>query len=244
MECAKKLVVIVFALLAAGCVTRRPAVAPMPAEVLLEPAGDKRTLVIFLPGMRDMPRTFVEKGFVEEVARRKLEVGVVAVDSHFGYFQEKSIVTRLRTDIIQPARARGYRNFWLVGISLGGWGALQYLKAYPDEVSGTVLLAPFVGTRDMQEEVERAGGLERWQASDSKLTVEQRDWIAWLRDTFAGESDPKVFLGYGVKDGFADGLAKFAHYLPPENVATAKGGHDWPPWRELWSEFLDRGAAR
>jgi len=30
--------------------------------------------------------------------------------------------------------------------------------------------------------------------------------------------------------------------LPATRVTDLPGGHDWPPWRALWTQWLDSGA--
>jgi hypothetical protein len=50
-----------------------------------------------------------------------------------------------------------------------------------------------------------------------------------------------VFLGYGKDDRFAAAHAALADALPPARVHVATGGHDWPTWRNIWNQFLDRG---
>ena len=52
---------------------------------------------------------------------------------------------------------------------------------------------------------------------------------------------PPVQLAYGLQDRFVVGHALMAQTLPSHSVITAPGGHDWPPWRTLWAQWLDRG---
>jgi hypothetical protein len=28
--------------------------------------------------------------------------------------------------------------------------------------------------------------------------------------------------------------------LPPDQLLAAPGGHDWPPWKQMWGDVLDR----
>lgn len=53
---------------------------------------------------------------------------------------------------------------------------------------------------------------------------------------------PPLYLGYGTGDGFARADGLLAAVLPRERVFTAPGGHDWPPWRAVWKDFLASGA--
>src|SRR6185369_8698848 len=88
----------------------------------LGPKSGGSCLAVLLPGRFDKPESFRRAGFAEAVARRGLKLDLVAVDSHLGYFRDRSIVERLRLDVIEPAHAAGYRSVWIVGTSLGGLG--------------------------------------------------------------------------------------------------------------------------
>jgi alpha-beta hydrolase superfamily lysophospholipase len=68
----------------------------------------------------------------------------------------------LHDAVIAPGMARGYRRLWLLGISVGGMGALLYTAARFASVDGLVLLAPFLGTPGTLAEVSAAGGITAW----------------------------------------------------------------------------------
>jgi len=132
--------------LAAGCLYRPdPATVPMRTLEISGGSAEPRCLVVFLPGRGDTPEHFVRNGFPEDLQRAGSRCAMRAVDSHLGYFFEKTIVDRLREDVIAPARARGFKEIWLVGISLGGFGSLLYEKEHPGEIAGIVAIAPFLG---------------------------------------------------------------------------------------------------
>ncbi|MGB7542969.1 MAG: alpha/beta hydrolase, partial [Burkholderiales bacterium] len=107
--------------------------------------GADRTLLVMLPGATDRPEDFVEQGFIQAVRASGASVDVAAVDAHMDYYIEHSVVERLEADVIAPARAKGYTRTWLMGISLGGMGALAYARGHAKEVEGVILLAPFLG---------------------------------------------------------------------------------------------------
>lgn len=60
----------------------------------------------------------------------------------------------------------------------------------------------------------------------------------------AGSDRPQVHLGYGREDRFAAGLALMAGTFDAAAVDIQPGGHDWPTWRRLWDNFLDRNGWR
>lgn len=203
-------------------------------------AGRAPALLVLLPGIGSAPAEFVDEGFVDALRRRGIAADVVVADSHFGYYADRSVFTRLREDIVLPARAAGYRQVWLVGISLGGFGALGYAVRHGDEISGVLALAPYLGPRRLLQEIGNAGGPRVWRSTQAAPGADEADREIWYR--LAGPpARPPIYLGYGVDDRFVDANRVLGELLPGGHVATAPGGHDWPVWRELWSGWLDRG---
>ena len=236
----------------AGCSSIMAPPTRIPMDVL-RPAGGPcegaaPVLLVMLPGAWSRPPEFIDEGFVPEVRRRGLSVDIAIVDSHLGYFNERTILTRLRDDVVQPARAQGYR-VWLVGISLGGFAALGYAAKHEAEVDGLVVLAPYLGRRELLMEMEAAGGPMAWRgtphAPPNDNEPERMVW-EWLTARAAAPDAPAtarlpLYLGYGTEDRFAAAHRLLAGVLPPERSHSVPGGHDWPPWRALWSHWLDRG---
>src|SRR5690349_11483752 len=158
---------------------RRPLVPMRTVELAEKTGGD--CLAVLLPGRYDEPESFRRAGFAEAVERRALKLDLLGVDSHLGYFRDRSIVERLRLDVIQPARAAGYRTIWIVGTSLGGLGGLLYLHEHADDLSGVLALAPYLGDDDVIREIKAAGGPTRW-TPPSPLPADQvgRELWSWL----------------------------------------------------------------
>ncbi len=203
---------------------------------------DASCLVVFLPGRGDRAEHFVERGFVAALRASSSPLArcrVVAADAHLGYFAEGSIITRLRADVVAPALAAGTRDVWLVGISLGGLGASLYARNHAEDLAGIVMLAPFLGEKEILEEIRAAGGPSAWTPP---ATIPERDlrgvW-RWLQS--GGRNDrPRVFLGWGEDDRFAPSCRLAAELLPAEQSFTAAGGHTWAAWKRLWLDFLTR----
>ena len=225
-----------------GCYPHRAPKVPMDAiyDVAPQPSAN-RIMLVMLPGARDRPEDLVQRGFVQALRERGLPVDVVAVDAHLGYYLERSVIERLTDDIIAPARARNYRRIWLMGISLGGMGSMIYTRAHAAEIEGVILLAPFLGDRGTIAAVVRGGGLNHWQPGEIQPGDDERLLLAWLK---AYQPDnpalPKIYLGYGQDDRYAAASAMLAERLPPEQVVTTQGGHDWATWIHLWKQLLDR----
>jgi pimeloyl-ACP methyl ester carboxylesterase len=225
-------------LLLAGCYRPKPATVPLRTLPLAAGEPDARCLVVFLPGRGDGPEDYAENGFPEALRRAGSRCAMVGVDSHLGYFAERTIVTRLEEDVIGPARARG-QDVWLVGISLGGLGSLLYTRDHPDAVKGLVLLAPYLGEDDLIDAVKGAGGLAGWTRSGTDF---ERLWLFMKGFQAPGTGLPPLWLGYGTSDRFAETDGLLGAVLPPGHVFTAPGGHTWRTWRKLWEEVLASGA--
>lgn len=108
-----------------GCLRIPDVVVPM--RTLYETNGPaNKTLLVFLPGYTNTELDVKENGFFEIVQDRSLPVDLMAVNAHFGYLAEGIVIERLLIDVIQPAKQRGYKSIWLIGVSLGGYIALKY----------------------------------------------------------------------------------------------------------------------
>jgi pimeloyl-ACP methyl ester carboxylesterase len=70
----------------------------------------------------------------------------------------KKIVEILKTEVITPAKQKGYEVIYLVGTSLGGHGALLYATEYPEDVDAVALFSPFVTGYPPIDLVEEPGG--------------------------------------------------------------------------------------
>ena len=197
-------------------------------------------LVVFMPGRGDRAEDFEERGFLAAAREAGLEADVLAVDAHLAYYYKRVITQRLWEDVILPARAQGYRRVFVVGISLGGLGAITLAQEHPDAVAGLFVLAPYLGEPELAREIEAAGGLARWSGEASARDF--RGVWGFLRGYAAGEARPPLWLAYGESDRYAYGHRLLGAALPKERVRVTAGGHDWKAWDRLWSEFLARGA--
>jgi pimeloyl-ACP methyl ester carboxylesterase len=205
--------------------------------------GRPRTLVVLLPGRHDTPQDFRRAGVPELAARAGARVDMVAVDAHLGYYLKGMILDRLREDVLSPAR-RKYERIWLVGVSIGGAGALLYAERHPEHVDGIVLLAPYLGQEEMIAEIAAAGGLRAWKPPPTPAPddYERRLWSWLARYASGSEGRIPLYLGFGTRDAFARANGLLAEALPPDRVFTVAGGHDWKAWRALWERFVRSGA--
>jgi hypothetical protein len=197
------------------------------------------TLLVFLPGRYDQPQDLVKNGFVRAVQERGMDADILIPDLHFGYYLQRSAVDRLHEDVIRPAREKGYRHIRLVGISVGGLGALLYAQMHPGMVDELVLIAPYLGESAIHHEIARAGGLRAWDPGQWTAEDYERSLWSWLRD-HGSAAAPLISLGYGRSDSFATSNRLLAAVLPENRVSTAPGGHEWAPWLQIWKTALDR----
>ena len=220
-----------------------PAITPLAVQHFdcgEEPASE---LMIFLPGVGDVLEDFERNRFMAAVCASKRPADMVVVDVHAGYYLHANVLERLHEDVIAPARASGHRSIWLVGISLGGFGALLYAMENTKDVQGLMLLAPYLGERALIAEIAAAGALRSWQPDEVATGDHTRRLWSWIKRVYATSHDgpaPRVYLGYGNRDSFARGNALLAEHLPADRVFVIPGGHDWKTWRELWRAMLAR----
>lgn len=212
-------------------------------EDLASKTERSRLLIVFLPGAYDKPQDFVDHGFIRALRNRHVAADVLMVNMHVGYYTADQTVERLREDIVLPARQNGYAHIWLVGISLGGYGALLYSRLHASNISGLFLMAPFMGNRSLLAEIAKAG-LTDWTVGKIEPADEDRALWSWLQGyNRTNQFDrPPLYIGYGSEDRFADSNRTLAQVLPAHRVILTDGGHEWAQWRRLWFAFLDCAA--
>lgn len=211
------------------------------------PGPRAKCLMVFLPGGGDSAESFAEQGFVADVAATRYSIDMVAADATMGFYTRGIFSERLSRDVVRRRVLRGYKELWVVGPSLGGFGSLLYARQRPvGEVTGVFALAPFLGTDgELFDSIKRAGGLAHWQAPPK--TEPNEDTYApelwrWLQAVIAErEQGPALYLGYGRDDRMAESGSLLAAALPEDHVFTGTGGHKWRVWRELFRAFLANG---
>ena len=195
------------------------------------------TRVLLLPAAYTGPEDFLREGFVRAARERALPVDLVFVELRLQHLTDRTILRRLRHEIVLPARALGCKSIWIGGISLGGFVAIAYAARYPEEIDGLCLLAPYLGNHIVTGEIERANGVDGWQPGELADDDDERRIWRFIK-THRARPSP-VHLGFGRDDRFADSHRLMAAALAPESVDVVPGGHEWPAWRRLWENFLD-----
>jgi pimeloyl-ACP methyl ester carboxylesterase len=179
------------------------------------------TLVVLLPGLKDHARVFADQGFIKAIERRGARADLVAVDAHRGYYTTGAVLRRLHEDVIAPMSAR-YRRIVLVGVSMGGYGAIRYTIAHPDKIDTLILFSPFLGAGPFMRSLAEPGDEDFADTWD------------WLRN----RPHPRVVLGYGHEDAFLITDRRLAELLPVEDVVRVNGGHFWHTWLKALERML------
>ena len=144
---------------------------------------------------------------------------MIAVNGHLGYYFKRNLVERIEKDVLDPALARGCKEIWFLGTSVGGLGAILYSNDYPEEVDGILLIAPFMGNSGSIELILKAGDVEKWDPDKARIKKWQKKLWNCIKDV-TSKTYPKhvIYLAYGTND---------------------ECGHNWRSWLPLWSNFLD-----
>jgi pimeloyl-ACP methyl ester carboxylesterase len=229
-----------------GCSWMFSLFAKAPMDVLYYPANADgepvHNLFVFMRGIGGSNSSFEEEGLVDDVRALNLPFDMAAPNAHLGYYTGRTLIARLKADVIDPARRQGKDNIWLVGFSMGGLGSLLYLREQPDDVQGLCLVAPFLGDEDIIEEIQAAGGVRAWSPGDYDPDEDyQRMLWHWIKDNINGDAPVPIFLGCGTDDEFAPACALLAELLPEDHVVSIPGGHDYPTFKALWDRFLESG---
>jgi pimeloyl-ACP methyl ester carboxylesterase len=201
----------------------------------------ERILLLMLPGAKNTPQQLVENGFIRELRERRLPVDVLALDAHVDLYLERADIERVLHQALDEARANGYRRIWLLGISLGGSGAMICATQRPTEIEGIFLLAPFLGTRGIIAEVEAAGGLGLWRTGEIGSRDHERVLLEQIRrNTQEADGFPPIYLGYGSEDRYRGASIMLAQRLAQPRISVVPGGHDWDTWILLWRRLLGK----
>jgi pimeloyl-ACP methyl ester carboxylesterase len=213
-------------------------------RLALGAAAAPATRIVLLPGAYHALGEFIAAGFDQALRERELAVELILAAPELAHLNDRSWLSQLRTEVIAPARARGGGELWLGGISLGGYMALRFAAEGADELDGLCLLAPYLGSRIVAAEIAAHGNLASWEPG--ALADDDDDRRIWrlVQRLPTMLAAPRVFLGYGREDRFADTQRLLSGALPAACTSVIPGGHDWPVWRALWDRFLDALAGR
>jgi pimeloyl-ACP methyl ester carboxylesterase len=205
--------------------------------------GEGRLLLVMLPGAGIAAEDFATRGLVAVAQAGETIVDVIAARPEQSRYLDGTVAPALQQAVLSPARRAGYRRIWILGISLGGMGALSCAAEY-DGVEGLILLAPFIGTHGTMAELACAGGFAGWREEASIATHPERKILAWLQARLAGATGPALWLGHASRDRFAAGHRLLAAAMPEGRAMQVDGEHDWDAWRAAFEAIMARDPFR
>ncbi|WP_460241790.1 lipase family protein [Aurantivibrio infirmus] len=185
------------------------------------------SLLVMLPGIAGQPNSKTLDSILKTLEYENVDIDVLDVNANFAYYRSRILLERLKADIVDPALTLGYEKIHFMGVSLGGYGALLYLREFPDDVTSAMLLAPYLGEDD--EYVDFVNSATPVDFSEGNL------W-PWL-STLPPQVNNKIFLAYGLQDDFSALNSKLAEFLDDEHVFTIEGEHRWTTWLPLWQQL-------
>lgn len=195
-------------------------------------------LLVLIRGLGADHTIFAKEGLVEEIRDLGLPFDVIAPNAHFGYYLAETFVQRLKEDVIEPARRQGYEKIWLAGFSMGGLGALIYLRSHPEDIDGVLLTSPFLGWPGIHSEIQQAGGLSAWLPNESDPKDWQRMIWSWISQQDFKSQVP-IWLAYGENDILTRaGPPLLASVLPASRVFTSPGNHTVATIKTLFRQHL------
>lgn len=212
----------------------------MPFEFYSSGLGSADELIIFLPGRGDDIDAYQRAGFIDTLMESEQPLDAVVADAHLGYYYGGVLADRVHQDILLPFQKKGYKQFIIVGTSLGGYGALWINHEYNDLISGVVLLAPYLGKNPVIKEIQSAENLQAWRSDldrEPGIDDEVWLWIAGLKDCEPSKIQ-SVILAVGKKDKFFEAAGLLSKSLPDSRLFFNDGGHDWKTWHALWGDVL------
>jgi pimeloyl-ACP methyl ester carboxylesterase len=208
-------------------------------RLALGATGASATRIVLLPGAYHALEEFIAAGFDQALRERELAVELILAAPELAHLNDRGWLAQLRAEVIAPARARAGGQLWLGGISLGGYMALRFAAEGSDELDGLCLLAPYLGSRIIAAEIAAQENLSSWKVPALAEDDDDRRIWRFVQGLPAMRSAPRIFLGYGREDRFADTQRLLSAALPAACTRVIPGGHDWPVWRALWDRFLD-----
>ncbi|SFN35157.1 hypothetical protein SAMN05216289_11629 [Dokdonella immobilis] len=228
-----------------GCAAGGDVSRPIPTATVAAPSAAHRAVIV-LPGRGDDLDSLQRRNLAAVIQRHWPEADVILTGLTMPFYKEGRATTRLHDEVVAPMRERGYREIWLLGISLGGMGAILYEHEHPGETDGILLLSPYLGEAALQDEIRNAGGLAKWKPGPHQAlgpdTFQRELWRtlkSWQDHAVRAQA---IWLSYGTEEPFRTPIGLMAPALPADHVLALPGRHDWDLWLRAAGTLLDRAA--
>ena len=229
-----------------GCVTIGDADRPIAtiAVPATRPSAD-RALVIVLPGFGADAKDLRKHRIADAVHKSWPEADVLLTSATFAYYKKHNIISRLDDDVVTPARRQGYKQIWLAGASVGAMGVLFYEYAHPGEMTGLVLLAPWLGSSSTLEEIRNTGGVRGWNPGPVPAAIDDDNyqhelWRVVKRWSDDRTSAERVWLICGTDDRMLPTARLLAPAIPPSHYLELPGGHHWDTFVAATGKIIEQ----
>lgn len=220
-----------------GCTARGDATRPIPVQLVHASEPVRRT-VVFLPGRGDDLAGLQRHHAAQLIQQVWPDADVVLTGLTMPYYTSGVASQRLHDEVIAPLTKQGHKPIWLVGISLGGMGALLYDDAHPGDVDGMLLLSPYLGDKAIHDEIRAAGGIRRWHAGPPRPigpdTFQRELWRSIRQWGGHPARAQTVWTACGDSERFREAIALMSPLLPAGHMVILPGHHNW----KLWSKTL------
>lgn len=112
-----------------GCV--QPLTVPIGTERLSDEHLPHHLLFVYLPGNGDPPAAFERHGLAAMVRDRGIPADIIAVNALLGYYENGTILDRLKQDVIDPQSQRGTKGSGSSGTRLAHMDLCHTLPDIP-----------------------------------------------------------------------------------------------------------------
>lgn len=214
-----------------------------PVDLIWDKLDEKSTsLIIFLPGLIDNAETFKNEQFFSIARNAGIKADMVSASIHIGHLIKDKMIKRLEVDVYNEAKNNGYKNIWLVGVSIGGLNSLLFYQKYMHEICGVVTVSPYVADTALREDLQQAGSVKNWKpkpTENMKIFNQklQSLWV-WFQKQYAKNSLTNIYLGYGKQDKYAKEIKLLENILDKNNVTLTNGKHNWVSGQKIWQQQL------
>mgnify|MGYP002514732668 CR=1 FL=1 len=199
--------------------------------------------------------------WVPEHIAQKYNIAVVAPNGENGFWLDglstgHKYCTFVGVELVDYLRrtfglAKSADETCIIGLSMGGFGALHTAFAYPDTFGKTAAMSSALVVHEIAHMKQNGGNgianydyyhecfgdLETVEESDSNPEV----LVKRLKDS--GKAIPEIFMSCGTEDFLLENNREFHHYLEsidvPHTYIESTGNHDMAFWGEYTEKFIE-----
>ena len=218
-----------------GCLFLAKPAPQIPTELLPAPSGHADRLVIVLPGRGDDLAMLRKSGIADVIQQSLPNADVLLAEVTLAYYMQGRATQRMHSEIVEPAKQKNYREIYLAGASMGGMGVLMYEREYPNDMSGLILMAPYMGDAALTKEIKAAGGVTHWDPGPvppelSRDLVPKEEWRVVKSWSASSPRSKNVWLICGRSDRLHEAAKLIAPELPTDHFIEVDGSHAWKVW--------------